>query len=137
MRTNTLRRILALAIALSGAMIAGQENGSGVTAKITLPSGVTQVARLAGVGCSVAICSRAVIQARAKDNSLVKTPFASIAAIRETSQDDALFVLKDGRTRRLAWHKDSRVLYLTNPSGGTKKLDLAGVQAVEFLAASR
>jgi hypothetical protein len=95
------------------------------------------MARLEGVGCSASICSRTVIKSNAGSDSLVKTWLDSIAAIRDTTASDALFVLKDGTARRLSLVTDFRVLYLANRLGGTEKLDLAKVKSVEFPAASK
>ena len=114
-----------------------QANAAGLTAKITLPDGATRVARLNGVGCSAAICSRVAIQGKAQGDAIVKTRFGSIATINSTNQGDAVLTLKDGTTQRLSLLKDFRVLYLAKPSGGTEKLDLANVQSVEFLRSAK
>jgi hypothetical protein len=45
--------------------------------------------------------------------------------------------LKDGSAQRLSLIKDFRVLYLSKPTGGTEKLDLAHVKSVEFLGSAR
>jgi len=56
MRTNATRVLLTVAALL------GQAHAAGLTAKITLPDGTTRVARLEGVGCNNAICSRVAIK---------------------------------------------------------------------------
>ena len=95
------------------------------------------MARIDGVGCAASICSRTVIKSKTDREPLVKTWLDSIAAIRDTTASDALFVLKDGTARRLSFVTDFRVLYLANRLGGTEKLDLAKLKSVEFLAPSK
>ena len=137
MKINALRLKWAWGLLFPALMMIGQESGSGLIAKVTMPDGATETARLEGVGCSAAICSRVLMQGKAKDESLVKTRLAAIASIKKTSGGSALLVLKDGTARRLSLVKDFRVLYLANPSGSTKKLDLADIRAVEFLPDSK
>jgi hypothetical protein len=110
---------------------------SGLTARITMADGTSRMAILEGMGCSASICSRAVIKSKAESESTVKTWLDSIAAIRDTTARDALFVLKDGSARRLSFVTDFRVMYLANRLGGTEKVDLAKVKSVEFLAPSK
>ena len=136
MKINALRLTCVWGVLFTTLMI-GQQTGSRLVAKITMPDGATETARLEGVGCSAAICSRVAIQGKSKDDALVKTRLVSIATIKETSDASALLVLKDGTSRRLSVVKDFRVLYLANPSGSTRKLDLADIKAVEFLPASK
>jgi hypothetical protein len=110
---------------------------SRLTARITMRDGGTRTFTLEGVGCLQSICSRTAIKAKAEGDSLVRTWFDSLAAIQDTTASDALFVQKDGTSRRMSLINDFRVLYLANRLGGTEKLDLAKVKAVEFLAAAR
>jgi hypothetical protein len=94
---------------------AEQNHLSRLGAGITMADGSGPVARIECVGCSASICSRALIEGRANGKALVKTRLDSIAAIKETSADDAPFVLKDGTERRLSLVTGSRVLYLASP----------------------
>jgi hypothetical protein len=110
---------------------------SGLTARITMRDGGTRTVKLEGVGCPQSICSRTAIKAKNQSDSLVRTWFDSLAAIQDTTASSALFVLKDGTSRRMSLINDFRVLYLANRLGGTEKLDLAKVKAVEFLASGR
>jgi hypothetical protein len=110
---------------------------SGLTARITMADGTSRMAKLEGMGCSASICSRTAIKSRADSESIVKTWLDSIAAIRDTTASDALFVLKDGSARRLSFVTDFRVMYLANRLGGAEKLDLAKVKSVEFPASSK
>lgn len=110
---------------------------SGLIAKITMRDGATRTVKLEGVGCARSICSRTAIKAKTQADSLVRTWFDSLAAIKDTTASDALFVLKDGTSRRMSLVNDFRVLYLATSLGGTDRLDLARVRAVEFFAPER
>ena len=110
---------------------------SGPTAKIIMRDGATRTVQLEGVGCPLGICSRNAIKTKNGANSLVKTWFDCLAAIMDTTPNDALFVLRDGTRQRMSLVHDFRVLYLANRLGGTEKLDLAKVKAVEFVSQAR
>ena len=110
---------------------------SGMTARITLPNGVTRTVKLEGVGCTASICSRTAIKGKGEHDALVRAWFDSIAAIKDTTESDALFVMKDGTQRRMSLVTDFRVLYLANPSGAAEKLDLAKAKSIEFLSPGR
>ena len=58
----------------------------------------------------------------------------SVASVRDTGENDALFVMRDGTERRLSFVPDFRVLYVSNPNGYTEKVDLAKIRSIEFLA---
>ena len=105
---------------------------SGVTARLTLRNGTVQNVQLAGVGCPQAICSRTAIHAKTGTENDVRAWLDSLAAIREITGHDALFVMKDGTSRRMSLLYDFRVLYLANRLEGTEKVDLAKVESVEF-----
>jgi hypothetical protein len=64
----------------------------------------------------------------------VRTWLDNLVAIRDTTERDALFVMRDRTSRRMSLLTDFRVLYLAKRLGGSEKLDLAKVQSVEFLA---
>ncbi len=128
---TTLRRIL-----ISGALFLPSTSLWGLTARITMSDGTTRTATFQGVGCSSSICSRIAIKGKA-NGTPVTTRLDSIAAIRDTTPDSALLVLKDGTTRRLTLINDFRVIYLDNRSGGKQieeKLDLARTRSIEFIA---
>ena len=110
---------------------------SGLMAKITTRDGATRTVKVEGVGCPRSICSRTAIKAKTQRDWLVRTWFDNLAAIKDTTASDALFVLKDGTSRRMSLVDDFRVLYLDGWLGGTDRLDLARVEAVEFLAPER
>jgi hypothetical protein len=99
-----------------------------LTAKLTSLNGASRAIVLDGVGCSVSMCSRIVIKGKAEDGSLVEIPLAKIASIK----DSDVFVTKDGVERRLSLVKDFRVLYFTDPDGGTGKVDLSKIKSIEF-----
>src|SRR5258708_4751730 len=121
----------------SGPASVEQGHHSGMMAKVTLLDGVTRTVNLEGVGCTASLCSRTAIKGKAEHDSIVKTWFDTIAAIRDTTDSDALFVMRDGTQRRMSLMTDFRVLYLANPSGAPEKLDLAKVKSIEFLTPSR
>jgi hypothetical protein len=114
---------------------AGGSPSPALTAKIVLRNGRTQIARLDGIGCPAAICSRVAMKAKSADGSLVTTRLDRIAAIQGTNAGPILFALKDGRQQRLSPVRDFRVLYLAKGDGGTEKVDLAQVRRVQFAEA--
>ncbi len=101
---------------------------SGLPARIMLASGETRTVKLEGVGCSVSICSR---------TAFATTRLDTIAAIKETTGDDALLVLRNGSERRISLLNDFRVLYFTSSSEAAEKLDLAKLKSIEFLPLPR
>ena len=111
----------------------GSRHLSGLMAKVTMRDGATRTVKLEGVGCARSICSRTAFNAKLQTDSRVRTWFDSLAAIKDITASDALFVLKDGTSRRMSLVNDFRVLYLANSLGGTDRLDLAKVNALEFL----
>lgn len=110
---------------------------SGMTARVTQLDGVTRTVKLEGIGCSASMCSRTAIKGKGEHDALVRAWLDSIAAIKDTTESDALFVMKDGTQRRISLVTDFRVLYLANPSGAAEKLDLAKVRSIEFLSPRR
>ncbi len=110
-----------------------QAHLSGLTARITLPNGTVQMAKLEGLGCSQSICSRVAIKGKAGDNSLASFWLDSIAAIKDTTENGALLVMKDGTGQRISLVTDFRVFYLANQSRGPEKLDLREIKSLEFL----
>ena len=110
---------------------------SGLMARVTLPDGSSRTVKLEGVGCSRSICSRVVIKGYGEGGSQVQKWLDSIETIKDTTEGDAFFVLKDGTQQRLSLVHDFRVLYIANRSGGTEKLDLAKVKSLEFVAPVR
>jgi hypothetical protein len=109
------------------------EHTLGLTAKITLPDGTIRMARIEGLGCSASICSRVAIKGKAGGDSLTTIQLDSIAAIRDTTEKDALLVMKNGTEQRVALVKDFRVLYLGSP----EKLDLGKIRSLEFLPSTK
>jgi hypothetical protein len=130
----TVALLIPIAFTTQGASEPRQGHSERLTAKMTLPDGTSRTVRLEGVGCPVSICSRVSIKGKAEGDSLVKVWLDSLAAIRDTTAKDALFVSKDGTAQRLSLVYDFRVLYLENHLGGTQKLDLTKVKSIEFLA---
>jgi hypothetical protein len=102
-------------------------------ARITMRDGTTRTVNLEGVGCTQSICSRTTIKAKSESDSVLKTRFDGLAAIQDTTSRDALFVMKDGTSKRMSLLTDFRVLYLANRLGGQERLDLGAVKSVEFV----
>jgi hypothetical protein len=126
---SCIAALLLLPVAFAG-------NGSGLMAKITLPDGTIRMARIEGLGCSASICSRVAIKGKADGDSLTTFRLDSIAAIRETTEKEALLVMKNGVGQRVSLVTDFRVLYLGNRPGSPEKLDLAKIKSLEFLPAT-
>jgi hypothetical protein len=114
-----------------------QGHSSGLTAKITRADGTVQMARVEGLGCSAAICSRVAIKGRGDGDSLLTFWLDGIAAIRDTTDRDALIVMKDGETQRVSLITDFRVLYLANRPLSPQKLDLGKIKSLEFLPSTK
>jgi hypothetical protein len=110
---------------------------SGLTARITLRDGTIRMAKLEGLGCSASICSRVAIKGKADGDLLVSFWLDSIAVIKETTDKDALLVMKNGAQQRLSLVTDFRVLYLANRFPSAEKLDLAKINSLEFLSSTK
>jgi hypothetical protein len=61
----------------------------------------------------------------------------SIAAIKDTNENNALLVMKNGTEQRMSLVTDFRVLYLANRSRSSEKLDLAEIKSLEFLPSTK
>jgi hypothetical protein len=141
MKTTALRIACIVTLLLIPAAFATQENRqghlSGLTARITLADGTIRTATIEGLGCSEAICSRVAIKGKADGDSLVSFWLDSIAAIRDTTGQDVLIVMKSGAAPRVSLVRDFRVLYLTNRTLSLEKLDLGKIKSLEFLPSTK
>jgi hypothetical protein len=119
-----------------GASLPSQVDGhrSGMMARVVSADGTTRTVKLEGIGCTESMCSRVFIRSKDENGAPVQTWLDSIASIKDATASDALFVMKNGTQRRLAFVPDFRVLYV---STYTEKLDLAKIQSLEFLDARR
>lgn len=133
MKTMALRMSCMVTLLLIPAFASAPGHLSGLTARITLPDGTIRMARIEGLGCSAAICSRVAIKGRAEGDSLVRFWLDGIAAIQDTTGQDALIVMKNGAAWRVSLVTDFRVLYLANQSPIPEKLDLGKIKSLEFL----
>jgi hypothetical protein len=106
---------------------------SGLTARVTAADGTSRTIKLEGVGCTESMCSRVFIRSKSETEAPLRTWLDSVASVKDTSENDALFVMRDGTERRLSFVPDFRVLYVSNPSGRAEKLDLAKIRSLEFL----
>jgi hypothetical protein len=109
----------------------GQGHLSGLSARIILRDGSSRIVTIEGVGCTASICSRKLIKTKTSAEAVVTTWLDSVAAIRDITPGNALFVLKNGTSQHLSLLPGFRVLYLKTRLGGAEKLDLAQIQAVE------
>ena len=117
-----------------GASLPSQVEGhrSGLMARVVSADGTSQTVRLEGLGCTESMCSRVFMRSTTEGGTPLRTWIDSVASIRNTTVNDALFVMKDGTERRLAFVPDFRVLYVSSRSGRAEKLDLAKIQSLEF-----
>ena len=103
------------------------------TIRLTLRDGTSRLVRLDGVGCNESICSRIAVNTRTIGSAMVNhTPFDDLAAVRDLGGAAALFVLKDGSTRRLSVVPENRVLYVIAADGGRQKVGLDRLVSIEF-----
>ena len=115
-----------------GANLPSQVEGhrSGMMARVVSADGTARTVKVEGIGCTESMCSRVFIRTKDQNGAPVQTWLDSIAAIRDATANDALFVMKDGTERRLALLTDFRVVYASTPA---EKLDLAKVRSLQFL----
>ena len=106
---------------------------SGLTARVTAADGTSRTIKLEGVGCTESICSRVFIRSKSASGAPLQTWLDSVASIKDTSENNALFVMRDGTERRLSFVPDFRVLYVSNPNGRAEKLDLTKIRSLELL----
>lgn len=110
-----------------------QGHRSGLTARITSADGTSRSMKLEGVGCTESMCSRVFIRSKSADGAPLQVWLDSVASIKDPTDRDALFVMKDGTERRLGFVSDFRVLYVSTPTGRTEKFDLAKIRSLEFV----
>jgi len=91
------------------------------------------MAKLEGLRCSRSICSKVAIKGKADGDSLLSLRLDSIAAIKDTTENDALLVMKSGTEQWMSLITDVRVLFLANRSHNSEKLDLVKIKSLEFL----
>ena len=111
-----------------------QGHASTFNVRIALPDGSTRTAKLDGVGCSISICSRVAITGIGEGGAQVRRRLDGISSIQKSGPNAVLLVLKDGTEQKLSLVRDFRVLYVTNSSGGTEKLDLMTIRSIELLS---
>ncbi len=114
-----------------------QGHASGLTARVTAADGTSRTIKLEGVGCTESMCSRVFIRSKSASGAPLQTWLDSIASVKDANENDALFAMRDGTEQRLSFVSDFRVLYVSNPSGRTEKLDLTTIRSIEFLASAK
>ena len=98
--------------------------------RVIWPNGESRTLSFKGVGCAMNMCSRVRIQSKIKDSLGVSdTWLDSVASIRDITNQDALFILKDGTSRRLPVISGNRFLYFANG-----KSEMGKFKSVEFIA---
>jgi hypothetical protein len=140
LRIGCVAMVLSIpAFTSGGASLPSQVEGhrSGMMANVVSTDGTSRTIRLEGVGCTESMCSRVFIRSKRESGALLRTWFDSIASIKDTTATDALFVMKDGTERRVAFVADFRVLYVSRGNGGVERLDLAKIRSLEFLDSGR
>jgi hypothetical protein len=110
-----------------------QEHSSGLATRSTLRDETIRMAKVEGLGCSKSVCSLVTIKGKADGNSMVSLWLDGIAAIKDTTENNALLVMKNGTEQRMYF----RVLYLTDRSRSSEKLDLAEIKSLEFLPSTK
>jgi|GEM_PF-3209915 len=140
LRIGCIAAVLLLpAFKSGGASLPMQVQGhrSGMIARVVSADGTIRTIRLDGVGCTESMCSRVLISSKDESGAPLQTWLDSIASIKNATANDALFVMRDGTERRLAFVQDFRVLYVSNPNGRREKLDLTKVRSLKFLDAHK
>ena len=100
--------------------------------RLELRDGSSKLVQLDGVGCNESICSRVAVTSRTVGNVMVnRTLFADISAVRDITGGSAVFVFKNGTTRRVSIIPDNRVLYVID-AGHSQKIGLDDIRAVDF-----
>jgi hypothetical protein len=108
------------------------------TVRLVLRDGTSRLVRFEGVGCSQSICSRVTVRSRPVAEGVVgRTPFDTLASVRDISQDETLFVLKNGSTKRVSIPWDNRVLYVVNADGLQEKIELGQVKSLDFVRSNQ
>jgi hypothetical protein len=148
-RCSTILLIIAIGVLVGGAATfaarpvdAGFGHLSNLRAKITMPDGSSRSVVVQGVGCIVGMCSRVAV--RSTESSARLAAFGlhkemsmwldSLAAIKNVTKSDALFVFKDGSTRQLSIVNGNRFFYFANAHFGSGKIDVMKVRSIEFLS---
>ena len=116
--------------------LSANHHQSDLTARITMRNGAVRTVKLEGVGCTQSICSRTAINATSESDALVRIRIESLAAIKDTTSHDALFVMNDGTSKRMSLLTGFRVLYLASRLSAPERLDLGAVKSVEFVTAA-
>lgn len=103
------------------------------TVRLELRDGSSRVVQLQGVGCDESICSRVAVTSRTVGNVVVnRTKFADIGAVKDITDDSAVFVFKDGTTQHVSVIPDNRVLYVIGSRGATEKIRLRQLTSVDL-----
>ena len=105
---------------------------SGLTARVVSLDGSSRTVRLDGIGCTESMCSRVFVRNESESRAPLQTWLDTIVSIKEITENNALFAMKDGTERRLAFVSDFRVIYISDATGSGQKLDLGKIRSLEF-----
>jgi hypothetical protein len=117
--------------------ISSSSHLAGLTAKITLLNGSTRIIRLDGIGCSVSICSRVFITGKDQHNSVTRIWFDTLSAIKDITENRAVFILSDGTAHQLSLLPDFRVIYLASQNGRPERIDFSKIKSLDVLPPTR
>jgi hypothetical protein len=106
-----------------------------------MPDGSSRSVAVQGVGCVVSMCSRVAVRSTESSARLagfglhkeMRTWLDSLAAIKDITKSDALFVFKDNSARRLSIVDGNRFFYFAKAHFGLGKIDVMRVRSIEFL----
>jgi hypothetical protein len=133
-----LMALIVVGVGLSAVPGEAKTGPGPIVARMTLTDGSSRTVTLEGVGCSETMCSRVAVRSKADgDSRVTRTWLDAIATIKDITSEGALFVLKNGTSRRLSVVHDNQFLYFADQDGAEGKIFLAGIKSVEFLAQGR
>jgi hypothetical protein len=140
-RVALLMTALALAAPWSakwtgGALANAGEPAGSLSIRIVPRKGPAHIETLDGIGCTEAVCSRVFVRTLVVNDegaAVQNFNFDTIAAIEMLGGGDARVRLIDGTFQPVLVAADNRLLYLRDDAGRTKKVDLGGLAAIEFL----
>lgn len=128
--------VSAVAVASRATPATAQERMTHRLVRLMPASGPSRMATLEGVGCTQAICSRVAIRTLGDhegEHADVLVDFETITTIRSHGAGRATVDLIDGTSRRVVIPIENRVLYLSDASDATEKVNLGDFAAIKFL----
>src|SRR3979409_1369660 len=93
--------LLAPGFKIGGVTPPPAEHQSVMKARVVSLDGTEQTVTLEGAGCTESICSRVFLRGKDEKGATLQPLFGSLAAIKNTTHSDALFVMRNGSELRL------------------------------------